>query len=150
MVQYNHCGVWSLSCVLLFATPWTAAPQAPLSFTIFQSFLRFMSIESVMLFNHILCHPFLLLPSIFPIIRVFSNESTLHPKWPSYWSFSFSISSSNEFFPLGLTDLISLKFKRLSKTQIFWHSAFFMVLLSHPSIQRPLRPVKGLEVLQTP
>ena len=78
-------------------TPWTAAPQAPLSFTIFQSFLRFMSIESVMLFNQILCHPFLLLPSIFPIIRVFSNELAFHIRWPQYWSFSFRNSPFNEY-----------------------------------------------------
>ena len=87
-----------LSGVQLFATPWTAARQALLSFTIFWSLLRFMSIESVMLSNHlILCHPLLILPSIFPSIRVFSNESALHIKWPKHWTFSFSISPSNEY-----------------------------------------------------
>ena len=88
--------VQSLSCVQLFATPWTAAHQAFLSFTISRSLLKLMSIESWMPSNHlILCHP-LLLPSIFPSIRVFSNESALHIRRPKYWSFSFSISPSNE------------------------------------------------------
>ena len=90
--------VQSLSCVLLFATPWTAAPQASLSFTIFQSLLNLMSIESVIPSNHlVLCHPVLLLPSIFPSIRVFSNELALCIRWPKYWSFSFRISPSNEY-----------------------------------------------------
>ena len=85
-----------LSHVRLFATPWTAAHQASLSITNSQSSPKLMSIESVMPSNHlILCHP-LLLPSIFPVIRVFSNESTLHMRWPKYWSFSFSISPSSE------------------------------------------------------
>jgi len=84
--------------VWLFETPQTAACQAPLSFTIFWSLLKFMSIESVMLSNHlILCNPLLLLHSIFPSIRVFSNESALHIRWPKYWSFHFSISPSNEY-----------------------------------------------------
>ena len=79
-------------------TPWTAAHQASLSFTVSRSLLRFKSVESVMLSNHlILCHPFLLWPSIFPSIKVFSNESTLCLRWPKYWSFSFSISPSNEY-----------------------------------------------------
>ena len=87
--------IQSLSCVQLFGTPWAAARQSSLSLTISQSLLKLMSIESVMLSNHlILCHPFLLLPSIFPSIRVFSSESALHIKWPKYWSFSFSISPS--------------------------------------------------------
>ena len=87
-----------LRCVQLFATPWTAAHQASLSFTISQSLLKLMSIESVMPPNHlILCHPLLLLPLIFPSITVFSNESALHITWPKYWSFSFSISPSNEY-----------------------------------------------------
>ena len=87
----------SLSHVCLFATPWTATHQASLSFTISQSLLKLMSIESVMPSNHlILCHPLLLLPSIFPSIRVFFNESVLPFSWPKYWSFSFSISPSNE------------------------------------------------------
>ena len=90
--------VQSLNRVRLFVTSWTAALQAPLSFTVSQSFLQFMSIESVMVSNHlILCHPLLLLPSIFPSIRVFSSESALHIRWPKYWSFSFSISPSNEY-----------------------------------------------------
>ena len=88
--------VQSLSCVQLFVTPWTAVHQAPLSFTISWSLLKFVAIESVMLSNHlILCCPYLLLPSIFPSIRVFSNESVLCMRWPKYWRFSFSISPSN-------------------------------------------------------
>ena len=90
--------VQSLSCVQLFATPWTAAHQASLSITNSRSLLKLMSIESVMLSNHlILCRPLLLLPSIFPSIRVFSSESALHKRWPKYWSFIFSISPSNEY-----------------------------------------------------
>ena len=89
--------VQSLSCVRLFATPWIAARHTSLSITNSRSLLRLMSIESVMPSSHlILCHPLLLLPSIPPSIRVFSNESTLHMRWPKYWSFSFSISLSNE------------------------------------------------------
>ena len=101
--------VQSLNYVRLFATPWTAAHQASLSITNSQSLLKLMSIESVTPTNHpILCRPLLLLPSIFPSIRVFSNESVLHIWWPKYWSFSFSISSSNEYsglisFRLGMT-----------------------------------------------
>ena len=93
-----------LSCVLLFATPWTAARQVSLSITNSQSLLKLMSIESGMPSNHlILCHPLLLLPSIFPSIRVFTNESALCMRWPKYWSFSFSISSSTEWiFRTGL------------------------------------------------
>ena len=88
----------SLSHVQLFATPWTAACQASLSFTISRSLLQLMSIEPVMSSNHlILCHPLFLLPSIFPSIKVFSNESALHIRWPKYWSFSFSISPSSEY-----------------------------------------------------
>ena len=88
----------SLSRVQLFATPWTEACQDSLSISNSWSLLKLMSIESVMPFNHlILCHPFLLLLSIFPTIRVFSNESVLPIKWPNYWSFSFSISPSNEY-----------------------------------------------------
>ena len=87
-----------LSCVRLFMTPGTAAHQASLSFTIFWNLLRFMFTESVMPFNHlVLCHPFLLLPSVFPSIRVFSNESALHIRWSKYWNFIFSISPSNEY-----------------------------------------------------
>ena len=102
-----------LSCVL-FTTPWMAAHQASLSFTISRSLLKLISIESVMLSNHlILCHPLLLLFSIFPSIRVFSNESALHISWSKYWSFSFSISPSSEYS--GLTDLIFLQSKGLSR-----------------------------------
>ena len=117
--------IQSLSCVQLFGTPWTAARQSSLSLTISQSLLQLMSIESVMLSNHlILCRPFILLPSIFLSIRVFSSESALHIKWPKYWSFSFSISPSIQgWFPLGLTGLISLIFFTLSFLRLlilFW------------------------------
>ena len=94
--------VQSLSCVRIFVTPWTAAHQASLSITNSRSFLKLMSIESVMPSNHlILCRPLLLLPSIFPSIRVFSNESVLHIRWQKYWSFSFSISPSNGYSGLS-------------------------------------------------
>ena len=90
--------VQSLSHIQLFATPWTASRQTSLSITNSRSLLKFMSIQSVIPSNHlILCHPLLLLPSIFPSIRVFSNESALHIRWPKDWSFSFSICSSNEY-----------------------------------------------------
>jgi len=90
--------VQSLNCIQLFVTPWTAARQASLSITNSQSLLKLMSIESVMPSNHlILCHPLLLLPLIFPSVRVFSNESVLCITWPKYWSFSLSISPSNEY-----------------------------------------------------
>ena len=90
-----------LSCFRLFATPWTAACQASLSITNSRSLLKFMSIKSVMPSNHlILCHPLPFLPSIFPSIRVFSKESVLRIRWPKYWSFSFSISPSNEYIGL--------------------------------------------------
>ena len=108
-MQPEGWSVQSLSLILLFVTPWTAACQASLSITNSQSFLKLMSIESVMPSNHlILCHPLLLLPSIFPSIRVFSNESLLHIRWPKYWSFSFSISPSNEH-----PGLISFRMDRL-------------------------------------
>ena len=111
--------IQSLSCFQLFATPCTAARQASLSITNAQSLLKLMSIESVVSSNHlILCHPLLLLPSIFPNIRVFSNESALRIRWPKYWSFSFRISPSNEYsglIPLGWTGWISLQSKRLSR-----------------------------------
>ena len=126
-------------------TLWTAACQASLSFTISQSLLRSMSIESVMPFNHlILCYPLLLLPSIFPIIRVFSSEFALHIRWPKYWGFSFTISPSSEYTGLisfGIDCLISLLSRELSKVFsittiqkhqfIGWHSAFFMVQISY-------------------
>ena len=125
------------------ATPWTAACQASPSFTMYWSSLKLMSIESVMPSNHhILCCSLLLLPSVFPSIRVFSNESALCIKWPKYWS--FSISPSNEYsgliyFRMDWFDLFDLQrtLKSLlqhhsSKASILWHSAFFMVQLSHP------------------
>ena len=115
-VQYKIfiSSVQSLSRVRLFATPWTAARQASLFITNFRSLLKLMSIGSVMPSNHlILCHSFLLLPSIFPSIRVLSNESVLHIKWPKYWTFSFSISPSNEYsglisFRIDWFDLLAL------------------------------------------
>ena len=126
-------------------TPWTAACQASLSFTLSWSFLRFMSIESVMPSDHlILCRPLFLLPSIFPSIRVFSNESTPHIRWPKYWSFSFSISPLNEYsglisFRMGWLDLLAVQgtLKSLlqyhnSKASIFHCSNFLTVQLSHP------------------
>ena len=137
--------IQSLSRGPLFATPWSAALQASLSFTISQSLLKFMSTESVMPSNHlILCHPLLLLPSILSSIRVFSNESVLHIRWPKYWSFSFSISPSNEYsglisFRMDWFDLLAVQgmLKSLlqhhsSKASILWCSAFFMVQLPHP------------------
>ena len=135
--------VQSLSRVWLLATPLTAAHQAPLSFTVSQSLLKFMSIESVMLSNHpILCCPLLLLPSIFPIIGVFSNELTLHFRWLKYWSFNFSpcneysglISFKNDWFDLLAVQGIikSLLQHHSSKASILWHSGFFMIQLSHP------------------
>ena len=136
-----------LSSVWLFATPWTAARRASLSITSSRSLLKLMSIESMMPSNHlILHHPLLLLPSIFPSIRVFSNESALHIRWPKYWSFSLSISPSNEYsglisFRMNWLDLLavqgtlnSLLQHHSSKISILWHSAFFMVQLSHPYI----------------
>ena len=99
--------VQSLSRVWFFATPWTAAPQASLSFTVSRSLLKLMSIKSVMPSNHfILCHPLFFLPSIFPIFKVFSSELALSVRWPKYWSFSFRLSPSSEYsglISLGLT-----------------------------------------------
>ena len=138
--------VQSLNHVWLFVTPWTAACQASLSITNSRSPPKPMSIKSVMPSNHlILCHP-LLLPSIFPSIRVFSNESALRMRWPKYWSFTFSISPSNEhpgliFFRMDWLDLLAVQrtLKSLlqhhsSKASILWHSAFFMVQLSYPYV----------------
>ena len=121
----------------LFVTPWTAAHQASLSITNSQSLLKLMSIASLIPSNHlILCHPFLLTPSIIPSIRIFSNESVLRIRSPKYWSFSFSLSPSNEYsdwFPLGWTGWISLQSKRLSRvfsnTTVQKHR-FFSIQLS--------------------
>ena len=94
----SECHCCSVSHIWLLETPWTAACQGSLSFTIFQNLFKLMFVESMMPFNHlILCCPLLLLPSVFPSIRVFSNESALHIRWPKYWSFNFSISPSNEY-----------------------------------------------------
>ena len=130
----------SLSCVQLFATPWTAAHQASLPTTNSQRLLKLMSIKSLMPSNHlILCCPLLLLPSIFPRIRVFSNNSVLHIRGSKYWSFSFSISPSNEYlgfisFRIDWFDLLAVQgtLKSLlqhhsSKASVLWCSAFFMV-----------------------
>ena len=137
-VQFSH------SVVSDSATPWITARQASLSITNSQSLLRLMSVESVMPSSHlILCCPLLLLPPIPPSIRVFSNESTLHMRWPNYWSFSFSISPSmntQDWSPLGWTGWISLQSKGLlsllqhhsSEASILRHSAFFTIQLSHP------------------
>ena len=135
-VQFSH--------VRLFATPWTAAHQASLSTTNSRSPLKFMSIESVMPSNHlILCHLLLLPPSIFPSIRVFSNESVLHIRWPKYWNFSFNISPSNEHpglisFRMDWLDplafqgtLKSFLQHHSSKASVLQRSAFFTVHLSH-------------------
>ena len=130
-----------------FVTPWIAAYQASLSITNSQSSLKLMSIESVMPSNHLIfCPPILLLPSIFPSIRVFSSES-VRIMWPKYWSLSFSISPSNEYsglisFRMNWLDLLAVQatLKSLhhhsSKTSILWGSVFFMVQLSHPSPQQ--------------
>ena len=141
-------GIYSvqpLSCAQHFATPSTAALQTSLSITTFQSLLKLTSIKSVMPFNHfILCCSLLLLPSIFPSIRVFSNESVLCIRWPDYWSFSFSISPSNEYsglisFRMDWLDLLAVQgtLKSLlqyhsSKASVPWCSAFFIVQSSHP------------------
>ena len=131
--------------VRLFATPWTAAHQASLSITISRNLFQLMSTELMMPSNHlVLCHPFLLLHSIFPSIGVFSSESALHIRWPKYWSFNFSISSSNEYSRLISSkidwfDLLAVQgtLKSLlqhhsSKASIVWCSAFFAVQLSYP------------------
>ena len=124
--------LFSHSVIWLFATPWTAAHQASLSFIISWSLLKLTSVESVMPSNHlILCHPLLLLPSVFPGIRIFSNELALGIRWPKYWSFSFSISPSSEYsglIPLGLTGLTSLLSKGLSRvfsSTTVWKHQFF-------------------------
>ena len=142
---YRNAVVQLLSHVQLFVTPQTAARQASLSFTISQSLFKLMSIESVMSSKHlILCHPLLLLPSVFPRIRVFSNELGHCIRWPKYWNFSFSISLFNEYSGLisfridwfyhfavqGIPK--SLLQQHSLKAQILQCSAFFMVQLSHP------------------
>ena len=134
-----------LSYIWLFLTSWTAARQASMSTTNSHSLLKLMSIKSVMPSSHlILCRPFLLLPSIFPSIRVFSKESVLCIRWPKYWSFSFSISPCNEYsglisfrmdwlnLPAVQGTLKSLLQHHSSKASILQHSAFFIVQLSHP------------------
>ena len=145
--QMNNCNYYyfqSLSHIQFFATPWTAAHQASLSFTISQSLLKFTSIESVMLSNHlILCYPLLLLPSIFLSIRIFSNESALRITWPKNWSFGFSISLSNGYsglisFRIDWFDLLAAQGTLKSllqhyslKAPILQHSAVFMIQLLH-------------------
>ena len=144
IIEHQFSSVRSLSCIQLFGTPWTAVCQASLSITNSQCLPKLMSIESVMPSSHfIICHP-LLSPSIFPKIRVFSSESALCIRWPKYWSFSFSISPSNEYsglisFTMDWLDLLAVQgtLKSLlqhhsSKASILWHSAFFIVQLSHP------------------
>ena len=107
MVKVLRSSVQLLSCVRLFVTAWTAAHQASLSITNSQSLLKLISIESVMPSNHlILCRPLLLLPSVFPSIRVFSNDSALHIRWPKYWSFNFSINPSSEYSVLTSFDFL--------------------------------------------
>ena len=142
LILYNiqFRSVQSLCHVQLFETPWTAAHQASLSITNSQTLLKLMSIEWVMPSNHlILCHPLLFLPSIFPSIRVFSDESALCIRWPKYWSFRFNISPSNEYsglisFRMNWLDLLAVQgtLKSLlqhhsSKASILWCSAFFIV-----------------------
>ena len=142
--------VQSLSRVELFVTPWIAACQASLSITNSWSSLKLVSIKSVMPSSHlILCRPLLLLPPIPPNIKVFANESTLHMRWPKYWSFSFSIIPSKEIpglisFRMDWLDLLAVQgtLKRLlqlhsSKASILWRSAFFTVQLSHPYTSWP-------------
>ena len=142
------CTVQSLSCIWLFVTPWTAARQASLSITNSWSILKLMSTESVMPSNHlILCRPLFLPPSIFPSIRDFSNESALRIRWPKYWHFSFSwnipsseysglISFWNDWFDILAVQgtLKSFLQHYSSKASIPWHSAFFIVQLSHPYV----------------
>ena len=143
--NFHFSSVQSLSRVWLFANPWTAACQASLSIKNFWSLLKLMSLESVMPSNHlILCCPLLLLPSIIPSIRLFSNESVLHIRWPEYWSFTFSNSPSSEYsvlisFRMDWLDVLALQgtLKSLlqhysSKASILLLSAFFIDQLSHP------------------
>ena len=142
--MYQFSSVQSLSGVRLFATPWPAVYQASLSITNSWILLKIMSIELLMPSNiFVLCRPLLLLPSIFPSTRVFPSESALHIRWPKYWNFSFNISPSNEYsglisFRMDWLDLLAVQgtLKSLlqlhsSKESILWHSAFFIVQLSH-------------------
>ena len=140
---YIHCCCFSVpSHVPLFVTSWTIAHQVLLSLTISLSSPKFMSIELMMPSNHlILCSPFLLLPSVFPSISVFSNEFDLHISWPKHWSFSFSLSNEyselisfrTDWFDLAVQETLKhLLQHHSSNTSIFWHSAFFMVQLLHP------------------
>ena len=142
---YKISSVQSLSRVQIFATPWTVARQASLSFTNSQSLLKLMSISSLIPCNHlILCRPLLFPPSIFPSIRFFFNETALRIRWPKYWSFSFSISASDEYsglisFRIDWLDILSVQrtLKSLlqhhsSRVTVLWHSTFFIVQLSHP------------------
>ena len=127
-IIYAYQSVQSLSHVQVFSTPWIVAHQASLSITNSWSLLKLLSIESVMPSNHlILCFPLLLLPSIFPSIRVFSNESVLRIRWPKYWSFSFSISPSNEY--LGLISF------RMDWLDLFAVQGTFKSLLQHHSLK---------------
>ena len=140
MIDIQFSSVQSLSCVWLFATPWITARQASLSITNSQSLLKLMSIESVKPSSHlILCRPLLLLPRTPPSIRVFSNESTLHMRWPKYWSFSFNISPSNEHpglisFRMDWLDLLADQgiLKSLLQTTVQKHQ-FFSTQLSSQS-----------------
>ena len=132
-----HCCFQSLSCIQLFATPWTAVHQAPLSSTISQSLLNFMSIESVMLSNHLILCCSLLLPSIFPSLRVFSNELAFWFRWPNYWSLSFSISPSNEYlglisFRIDWFDLLAVH--GTLKSLLQHHSSKASILGAQPSL----------------
>ena len=135
-IRDQFSSVQSLSCVRLFATPWNAAYQAYLSITKFQSSLKLVSIESMMPSNHlILCHPFLLLPSIFPSIRVFSNELVLHIRWPKYWNFSFSISPSNEYSGLISFRMNQMILPRSKCLIISWLQSPSAVILEPPKIK---------------
>ena len=133
------CNPWTLLSVRLFAAQWTAAPQASLSITNYWSLLKFMSIESVMPSNHlILCRPLFLLSSILPRIRVFSNKSVLHTMWPKYWSFSFSISPSNEYSGLISFRMDWLDLRAVQRTLIKdWQNARPIDLKSRSSFQGP-------------
>ena len=152
ILPINHVSVQfsSVTQSCLFVTPWIAARQASLSITNSWSLLKLMSMKLVMPSNHlILCHPFLLLPSIFPSIRVFSNESALRIRWPKYWSFSFNISPSNEHpglisFGMDCLDRLAVQgtLKSLlqhysSKPSVLQGSAFFIVQLLHAYMERP-------------